>query len=110
MGVTVTYHAPEGDSPVVETRGLRLFDGQALAVDEDENAEFIAKAEGNPHFEVIGVKKKPVSAENMSAHDYDAMHDALVAEATGLGIRVDGRWSTARLESEISTAKSVAKL
>lgn len=50
--VHVTYHAPEGDSPVVETRGVRFFDGQTKPLDSEEHANLIAKAKGNPFFEV----------------------------------------------------------
>lgn len=48
--VSVTYRAPKGDEKVVETRGLTFFDGQAVELDEDEHADFLAKAKGNPHF------------------------------------------------------------
>lgn len=110
--VTITYHAPEGDSPYVETRGVRLFDGQPVALDEDEHAAaFIAKANGNPHFEVSGATKAVLKAlapefkEGAPAGWPDSDMDALVKEAEALGIKVDGRWSKATLETEISTAK-----
>jgi len=111
--VTITYHAPEGDSPYVETRGMRLFDGQAVALDEAEHAEFIKKAHGNPHFEVIGATKailKALTPEIKSeapagGWPHDSDFDAMVKEAEAFGIKVDGRWSKARLETEISAAK-----
>ncbi len=110
--VTITYHAPEGDSPYVETRGVRLFDGQPVALDEEEHAAFIAKALGNPHFEVSGATKAVLKAlapefkEGAAPAGWpDSDMDALAKEAEALGIKVDGRWSKARLETEISTAK-----
>lgn len=48
----VTYHAPEGDSPVVITRGVRFFDGQPQELNTDEHGDLIAKAQANPHFDV----------------------------------------------------------
>lgn len=57
--VAVTYHAPKGDERVVETRGLTFFDGQTQELDADEHKDFLAKAEGNPHFEVGEARKKP---------------------------------------------------
>lgn len=50
--VKVTYTAPKGDNKVVETRGLTLFDGQTVELDEDEHETFLEKAKGNPHFMV----------------------------------------------------------
>jgi hypothetical protein len=52
MEATVTYHAPPGDNKVVETRGLTFYHDQAQQLDTDEHADFLAKAQGNPHFEV----------------------------------------------------------
>ncbi len=113
MAVTITYHAPEGDSPYVETRGVRLFDGQAVALDEKKDADFIAKAIGNPHFEIVGDTKAVLKALAPKFEEqapsggwpHDSDFDAMVKEAETLGIKVDGRWSKARLESEISAAK-----
>lgn len=112
--VTITYHAPDGDSPYVEMRGMRFFDGQAVAIDEEKHAEFIAKARGNPHFEVSDSTKAVLKALAPEFNDGavekargwpDSDMDALAKEAEALGIKVDGRWSKARLEAEISTAK-----
>lgn len=50
----VTYNAPENDSPVVTTRGVRFFDGQPQELDLNEHSSLIAKCRSNPHFEVIG--------------------------------------------------------
>lgn len=52
--ISVTYIAPKDDSPVVTTRGVRFFDGQAQEFDYDEHKELITKANGNPHFKVEG--------------------------------------------------------
>lgn len=109
--VTVTYRAPEGDSPFVEWQGVRFFDGQAVALDERAHAGLIAKANGNPHFEVSGATKAVLKAlapeikEGVAASVEDDDMAFLVKEAESLGIKIDGRWSRARLEAEISTAK-----
>lgn len=58
---SVTYRAPEGDSPFVETRGVRFIDGQAVVLEEDEHAELIKAADSNPHFEVEGAKAPPAA-------------------------------------------------
>ncbi len=113
MAVTITYHAPKGDFPFVETRGMRLFDEQPVALDEKEHAAFIAKAIGNPHFEIAGDTKVVLKALAPKFEDplpaagwpHDSDFDAMVKEAEALGIKVDGRWSKARLETEISAAK-----
>lgn len=112
--VTVTYRAPEGDTPVVEWQGVRFFDGQAVALDEGTHASLIAKAKGNPHFEVDKSTKAALRALAPEIKDGAPPADddelaALVREAESLGIKVDGRWSKARLEAEISTAK-IARL
>jgi hypothetical protein len=60
--ITITYHAPEGDSPVVDMRGVRFFDGQAKALDVEEHAGLIAKLRGNQHFEVEGDEDKAGNA------------------------------------------------
>lgn len=49
---TVTYHAADGENPVVETRGQRFFDGQPVDLNTRDHGELIAKADGNPHFDV----------------------------------------------------------
>lgn len=54
--VTVTYVAPEGDSEVVETRGVKFFNGQSKELDEKEHKDLIAKARKNPLFEIGGAK------------------------------------------------------
>ena len=106
--VTVTYHAPPDDQPYVETRGVRFFDGQAVALDEEVHAELIGKARTNPHFEVNDATKavlKAMAPDFGGVEPADSDMDALVKEAEALGIKVDGRWSKARLEGEISAAK-----
>lgn len=46
------YIAPEGDTPLVKTHGLKFTDGDCVSLDEAEHAVFLAKAEVNPHFVV----------------------------------------------------------
>jgi hypothetical protein len=48
--VNVTYHAPEGDSKVVEMMGGTFFDGQP--VDVVLSVEDHGRIESNPHFQV----------------------------------------------------------
>jgi hypothetical protein len=50
LKVNVTYHAPEGDSKVVEMLGATFYDGQPVDVVVPETV--FAKLEGNPHFHV----------------------------------------------------------
>jgi hypothetical protein len=54
MTITATYHAPDKDSEVVTTRGVRFFDGQPVELNRDEHSALIGKLRGNPHFEVAG--------------------------------------------------------
>ncbi len=70
--VSVTYRAPTGDDRVIETRGLTFFDGQSLSLDEDEHAAFIAKAVGNPLFEVDGAAPKVDAPRRGRAPKVDA--------------------------------------
>lgn len=49
---TVTYRAAEGEMAVVETRGQRFFDGQGVELNTRDHGDLIAKADGNPHFDV----------------------------------------------------------
>lgn len=49
---TVTYNAPEGESAVVETRGQRFFDGRGVELNTRDHGDLIAKADGNPLFDV----------------------------------------------------------
>lgn len=112
--VVITYHAPPGDQPYCETRGVKFFDGQPVAVDDAQHAELIAKCRTNMHFSVSEDRRVILDAiKPHIEHSHDAPrsveHDEnrmqLVAEAEGLGIKVDGRWSDKRLETEISKAK-----
>lgn len=48
----VTYHAAEGEQPVVTTRGVRFFDGQSQVLNTRDHETLIRKAQGNPHFDV----------------------------------------------------------
>jgi hypothetical protein len=47
--LSVTYHAPKGDSKVVEMLGHTFYDGKAEKVVADDRT--LAKLQGNPHFE-----------------------------------------------------------
>lgn len=48
----VTYHAAEGEADAVTTRGVRFFDGHPVDLNTNDHGALIAKAKGNPHFEV----------------------------------------------------------
>lgn len=48
---TATYHAPKGDSKVVEMGGVTFFDGQAVDLNSDDHANLIDKLPGNQHFD-----------------------------------------------------------
>ena len=48
--VTVTYHAPPGDSKVVEVWGHTFFDGKAEEIEASDL--LIEKMRGNRHFEI----------------------------------------------------------
>ena len=48
---TVTYHAPEGDSKVVEAFGLTFYDGKPETVEVEGG--LLRKMMGNKFFEVV---------------------------------------------------------
>lgn len=48
----VTYNAPQGDDKVVTFCGVEFFAGHPVELDAGEHSHLIAKARGNPHFEV----------------------------------------------------------
>lgn len=48
---TVTYHAPQGDSKVVEAFGLTFYDGKPETVEVEGG--LLAKMMGNKFFEVV---------------------------------------------------------
>lgn len=52
----VTYNAPEDDSEVVTYMGIKFFSGQPKEIDGDTEAgaNLLAKADGNPFFDVDG--------------------------------------------------------
>lgn len=57
---TVTYNAAEGESKVVETRGVTFFDGHPQELNTDDHGDLIRKAQGNPHFSVeLGEEAEP---------------------------------------------------
>lgn len=49
---TAIYHAPEGDSEVVHTNGVRFFDGETVELNSNDHGHLLAKLPDNPHFEV----------------------------------------------------------
>ena len=102
--VNVTYRTPEGDQPFVETRGVRFFDGQPVALDAELHAELIAKAQGNRHFCVEGVAGCAAPELGDAGGVEDALRGSLVAKAEELGLTVDGRWGLARLQAELARA------
>lgn len=56
--ITVTYHAPQGDNPVVEMRGVRMFDDTPVDLDSVEHAGLLGKLKTNQHFELSGEVEK----------------------------------------------------
>ena len=54
--ISVTYHAPAGDSKVCEMFGHTFFDGKTVQIEDDTpaNKANIAKLRGNKVFEVSG--------------------------------------------------------
>ena len=48
---TVTYHAPPGDSKMVEAFGLTFYDGKPEQVEVEGG--LLRKIMGNAHFEVV---------------------------------------------------------
>jgi hypothetical protein len=54
---TVTYHAPEGDSKVVEAFGLTFYDGKPEQVEVEGG--LLRKIMGNAHFEVVEGEAPP---------------------------------------------------
>ena len=69
--VTVTYHAPPGDSRVVEVFGHTFFDGKAEEIEASDL--LIEKMRGNRHFEISdGPPEKP---KPLIEHDHDHEHD-----------------------------------
>lgn len=93
---------------VLEMFGMKFPRDRWVHVPEGRECE---KLSGNAHFDADygdeiatdgsliepGPKRKVVAT--------DAKMDALLAEADAVGLKVDGRWSKARLEGEISAAK-----
>jgi hypothetical protein len=68
MTVTVTYHAPKGDSKVVEMGGHTFFDGKPTEIEESaDNAHLIGKLKANPHFQPGKSDAPP--AEPAPSHD-----------------------------------------
>ena len=76
--LTATYHAPPGDSKVVEAFGHTFFDGKAEQVEVPDHVA--AKMRGNRHFECSddsGAKplaklapiEKPAPIEKARQHD-----------------------------------------
>jgi hypothetical protein len=55
--VSVTYHAPPGDSKVVEMFGHTFYDGKAETVEVDDRV--LGKLQGNRHFECGEAKDAP---------------------------------------------------
>lgn len=80
----VTYIAPAGDEKVVTYMGVDFYHQQPKDIDD---AALIAKATGNPHFEVSGAKPKakadkPEKAE-IGAPEDKAFNGGAKAKADG---------------------------
>jgi len=52
--VQAIYHAPEGDSKVIEVQGKTFFDGQSIDLDDEQDAGIIFMLENNRLFELPG--------------------------------------------------------
>lgn len=59
--LNVTYHAPPGDSKVVEVFGHTFYDGKSETVEVDERVE--GKLRGNHHFDVNDAAPKNEGAK-----------------------------------------------
>lgn len=56
---TAIYHAPEGDSKVVEMGGVTFFDGKEIELNTDDHDQMISKLANNQHFEIeVGEEEK----------------------------------------------------
>jgi hypothetical protein len=49
---TAIYHAPPGDSKVVEMCGVTFFDGQSVELNSDDNPHLLLKLPTNKFFEI----------------------------------------------------------
>jgi hypothetical protein len=77
--VEVTYHAPQGDSKVVEMFGVTFYDGKPETVLVDETQ--FNKMKGNKHFEVGQPREpKPDHHEKASHDTQDSAHAAKSGE------------------------------
>jgi hypothetical protein len=71
--ISVTYHAPKGDSKTTEMLGHTFEDGKAVQVEDDTPAQkaIVTKLRGNRFFEVSGeggtAYVKPTAAEAKAA-------------------------------------------
>jgi len=80
-----------------------------------EEGPFAVKLRRHNHFEVDsdsvasdGSAIEPVKPVRVRDAAIDTKREELVDEAEALGVKVDGRWSLARLEAEIAAAKTKA--
>jgi hypothetical protein len=65
--LSVTYHAPKGDSKVVEMLGVTFLDGKTETIVVTDRA--LAKLQGNRHFECGEPKDhKPDKPERETEH------------------------------------------
>jgi hypothetical protein len=86
--VSVTYHAPIGDSKVTEMLGHTFHDGKAEQLDDDTpaNKAIVTKLRGNKFFEVSGeggtayVKPTPAEAKAKAEADKEAKAEAKEAK------------------------------
>jgi hypothetical protein len=73
--ISVTYHAPKGDSKTTEMLGHTFHDGKAEHLDDDTPAQkaIVLKLRGNKFFEVSGeggtAYVKPTAAEAKAIAD-----------------------------------------
>lgn len=69
---TAIYHAPEGDSKVVEMGGVTFFDGQPAELNDNEHGHIINKLPGNKHFEIDIGEDDGEAAGHPSKQDFKA--------------------------------------
>lgn len=102
MKIEVTYNDLDGCAPKVSYRGATLLDGIKADVTAVWSLSDIPT--GNPWFDVV-VTDAPAAEPEPEPAPMTTARAALLLEAEGLGLRVDGRWSDATLLAKIEEAR-----
>lgn len=112
--VKITYIAPRDDWPYCEMGGVKFFDGHGVDLEDEAHARLVSKLRNNQHFMVEDMTPKQAlkalepevsDGSSGSVGGMSRERAELIAEAQSIGIKVDGRWSDARIGEEISKAK-----